>query len=183
MNMVFPIVVSKLLGPLGAVLVLIIIYSALASTVSSVLTASANLLVQDIYHRAFHPEASDEQVVKYVRYTMVAMAAVTVLLVWNQPASMYQVLYLTGSGVAATIWPIAFGVYNKHVNRKAVLIAMLLSVGFGLIAYFTVHSYAAPVTSALTGMVVIAIGSKIAPDKDFKWSTLNAQVTEAVRKK
>ena len=182
-NMVFPIVVSKLLGPLGAVLVLIIIYSALASTVSSVLTASANLLVQDIYHRAFRPQASDEQVVKYVRYTMAAMAAITVLLVWNQPASMYQVLYLTGSGVAATIWPIAFGVYNKHVNRKVVLAAMLLSVGCGLIAYFTVHSYAAPVTSALIGMVVIGVGSKIAPDNDFKWSTLNAQVTEAIGKK
>ena len=155
-NMVFPIVVSKLLGPLGAVLVLIIIYS---------------------------PQASDEQVVKYVRYTMAAMAAITVLLVWNQPASMYQVLYLTGSGVAATIWPIAFGVYNKHVNRKVVLAAMLLSVGCGLIAYFTVHSYAAPVTSALIGMVVIGVGSKIAPDNDFKWSTLNAQVTEAIGKK
>ena len=32
-------------------------------------------------------------------------------------------------------------------------------------------------------MVVIGVGSKIAPDNDFKWSTLNAQVTEAIGKK
>ena len=176
-NMVFPIVVSKLLGPVGAVLVLIIIYSALASTVSSVLTASSNLLVQDIYKRAFKPNATDEQIVKYVRYTIVGMAAVTVVLVWNQPASMYQVLYLTGSAVAATIWPIAFGIYNSHVNKKAVLVAMLCSVGLGLVAYFTISSYAAPVVSALVGLVIITVGTKLSPDNSFSFDQLDEQVT------
>lgn len=176
-NMVFPIVVSKLLGPVGAVLVLIIIYSALASTVSSVLTASSNLLVQDIYKRAFKPNATDEQIVKYVRYTIVGMAVVTVILVWNQPASMYQVLYLTGSAVAATIWPIAFGIYNSHVNKKAVFVAMLCSVGLGLIAYFTISSYAAPVVSALVGLVIITVGTKLSPDNSFSFDQLDEQVT------
>ena len=176
-NMVFPIVVSKLLGPIGAVLVLIIIYSALASTVSSVLTASSNLLVQDIYKRAFKPNATDEQIVKYVRYTIVGMAVVTVILVWNQPASMYQVLYLTGSAVAATIWPIAFGIYNSHVNKKAVFVAMLCSVGLGLVAYFTISSYAAPVVSALVGLVIITVGTKLSPDNSFSFDQLDEQVT------
>ena len=176
-NMVFPIVVSKLLGPAGAVLVLIIVYSALASTVSSVLTASSNLLVQDIYKRAFKPDATDEQIVKYVRYTIVGMAVITVILVWNQPASMYQVLYLTGSAVAATIWPIAFGIYNSKVNRTAVLVAMLCSVGFGLVAYFTISSYAAPVVSALIGLVVISVGTKFSPDNSFSFDQLDEQVS------
>lgn len=176
-NMVFPIVVSKLLGPVGSVLVLVIIYSALASTVSSVLTASSNLLVQDIYKRAFKPDATDEQIVKYVRYTIVGMAVVTVILVWNQPASMYQVLFLTGSAVAATIWPIAFGIYNSHVNKKAVFVAMLCSVGLGLVAYFTISSYAAPVVSALVGLIIITIGTKLSPDNSFSFDQLDEQVT------
>ena len=176
-NMVFPIVVSKLLGPAGSVLVLIIIYSALASTVSSVLTASSNLLVQDIYKRAFKPNASDEQIVKYVRYTIVGMAVVTVILVWNQPASMYQVLYLTGSAVAATIWPIAMGIYNSRVNRTAVLVAMICSVGLGLVAYFSISSYAAPVVSALVGLVIISIGTKLSPDTSFSFDQLDEQVS------
>lgn len=176
-NMVFPIVVSKLLGPAGSVLVLIIIYSALASTVSSVLTASSNLLVQDIYKRAFKPNATDEQVVKYVRYTIVGMAVVTVILVWNQPASMYQVLYLTGSAVAATIWPIAFGIYNSKVNRTAVLVAMICSIGLGLVAYFSISSYAAPVVSALVGLVVISVGTKLSPDNSFSFDQLDEHVS------
>ena len=176
-NMVFPIVVSKLLGPAGSVLVLIIIYSALASTVSSVLTASSNLLVQDIYKRAFKPNASDEQIVKYVRYTIAGMAVVTVILVWNQPASMYQVLYLTGSAVAATIWPIAMGIYNSRVNRTAVLVAMICSVGLGLVAYFSISSYAAPVVSALVGLVIISIGTKLSPDTSFSFDQLDEQVS------
>ncbi len=179
-NMVFPIVVSQLLGPAGAVLVLIIIYSALASTVSSVLTASSNLLVQDIYKGIFKPKATNEQIVKYVRYTMIGMSVLTVILVWNQPASMYQVLYLTGSAVAATIWPVAYGMYDKKCNKTAVLLAMILSVSCGLVAYFTISSYAAPVVSAFIGMVVIGVGSKIAPDNNFKWSVMNEQVTAAI---
>ncbi len=176
-NMVFPIVVSKLLGPAGSVLVLIIIYSALASTVSSVLTASSNLLVQDIYKRAFKPNATDEQVVKYVCYTIVGMAVVTVILVWNQPASMYQVLYLTGSAVAATIWPIAMGIYNSRVNRTAVLVAMICSIGLGLVAYFSISSYAAPVVSALVGLVIISVGTKLSPDNSFSFDQLDEQVS------
>ncbi len=108
------------------------------------------------------------------------MAVITVLLVWNQPASMYQLLHVAGSGVAATIWPIAFGIYNKHVNRTATLIAMLLSVGLGLVGYFTISSYAAPIISAVVGFVVILVGTKIKPDNNFRWSDLNEQVTKAL---
>ena len=96
---------------------------------------------------------------------------------------MYQVLYLTGSAVAATIWPIAFGMYNKHTNKTSVLIAMIVSVALGLVAYFNISSYAAPVTSAFIGMIIILVGTKIAPDNNFKWSELNEQVTEAMKKK
>lgn len=179
-NMVFPIVVSKLLGPSGAILVLIIIFSALASTVSSVLTASANLLVQDIYRRAFHPEASDVQVVKYVRYTIVALTLLTIVLVWSQPGTMYQVLYLTGSGVAATVWPIAYGVFNRRCNRKAVVVAMLSSLVLGLIAYFQISSYAAPIVSAFVGMLIIVVWTKVDPDMNFRWSDLHKNLNSQV---
>jgi len=182
-NMVFPIVVSQLLGPIGAVLVLIIIYSALASTVSSVLTSSANLLVQDIYKGLINPKASDESIVKYVRYTMVGLAILAIVLVWSPKDSMYQILYLTGSAVAATIWPVAYGIFNKKTNKTAVLIAMICSMVFGLVAYYKISSYAAPVVSATLGMVIIVAGTKIAPDNNFKWKDLNDRVTQAIQKK
>jgi len=181
-NMVFPIVVSKLLGPVGAVMVLVIIYSALASTVSSVLTSSANLLVQDIYKSLLNPGAPDEKVVKYVRYTMVGLAVLAVILVWSPRNSMYQVLYLTGSAVASTIWPVAYGIFNKKTNKTAVLVAMICSMIFGLIAYFQISSYAAPVVSATLGMIIITLGTRIAPDQSFHWKDLNEQVTAAIEK-
>lgn len=181
-NMVFPIVVSKLLGPAGAILVLIIIYSALASTVSSVLTSSANLLVQDIYKSLLHPDADDETIVKYVRYTMVGLAILAIILVWSPKNSMYQVLYLTGSAVAATIWPMAYGIFNRKTNKTAVVIAMICSMIFGLIAYFSISSYAAPIVSATLGMIIIVVGTKLAPDNSFRWKDLNEQVTAAIKK-
>ena len=92
---------------------------------------------------------------------------------------MYQVLYLPGSGVAATIWPIAYGVYNRRCNRRAVILAMLASLILGLIAYFLISSYAAPIVSAFVGMLIVVIGTKIAPDNAFRWADLRKSGSQA----
>ena len=60
---------------------------------------------------------------------------------------------------------------------------MILSVSLGLVSYFTISSYAAPVISSLIGMVVIYVGTKIAPDNTFTWSSLNEKVTAAIEHK
>ena len=54
---------------------------------------------------------------------------------------------------------------------------MLCSVGFGLVAYFTISSYAAPVVSALIGLVVISVGTKFSPDNSFSFDQLDEQVS------
>jgi Na+/proline symporter len=171
--MVFPIVVSRLLGPAGAVLVLVVIYSALASTISSILTSSANLLVQDIYKSVFKPAATGEQIVKYVRFTIVGLAVLAVAITWTPINTMYQVLLLTGPAVAATVWPIAYGTFNKKTNKTAATLARVFGLVVGLIGYSFVSSYAAPIFSAVTSMLITVIGTQIAPDNKFRWKMLN----------
>lgn len=172
-NMVFPIVVSNVIGPLGAVLVLIIIYSALASTVSSLLTSSSNLIVQDIYRGMLRPQATDEMAARYVKYTILALSLLTVLLVWAPRDSIYKVLLLTGPAVASMTWPIAMGIYLKHTNRNAPMWAMLLGMAAGLLGYFMVSPYSAAIFSTVVSGGIMIISTRMAPDHTFEWDHLN----------
>ncbi len=179
-NMVFPIVVSELLGGFGSVLVLLVIYAALISTVSSVLTSSANLLVQDIYKSLINQHASDEKIVKYVRYTILGLAVLAVCLVWTPRTSMYQLLLLTGPAVASLVWPIAYGVFNKKANGKVVFVALICGMAAGLYGYFGISSYAAPIFACAVSGLITVIGSKIFPNHDFKWTSLNKAMQKAL---
>lgn len=172
-NMVFPIVVSQLLGKAGSVLVLIIIYAALASTVSSILTTSSNLIVQDIYKQLINPGVTDDKIVKYNRYVIVGLSVFTIILTSRQFSSMYQILLFCGPAVASMVWPITFGVFNKRTNTNIVFASMLCGFLVGLATYFVISSYAAPVISAVVSGLILVIGTNAKPNAAFKWKELS----------
>ncbi len=180
-NMVFPIVVSQLLGKGGSILVLVIIYAALASTVSSILTTSSNLIVQDIYKQLINPNVTDDQIVKYNRYVIVGLSLFAILLSWKQLASMYQILLFCGPAVACMVWPITYGLYNKKTNTKIVFASMLSGFVVGLIAYFLISSYAGPIVSAIVSGLILAVGTKMHPNTEFKWKSLNESMQKAIK--
>ena len=60
-NMVFPIVAAELLGSGGAVLVFLIIFSSLASTLDSLLASTSDLIAEDVYRQMIHPRATERQ--------------------------------------------------------------------------------------------------------------------------
>ncbi|MGE8591240.1 MAG: sodium:solute symporter family transporter, partial [Alcaligenes sp.] len=169
-NMIFPVVVSQIMGAGGAVLVLVIIYAALASTVSSLLTGAAGLIVNDIYRGVINPQATD---VTVQRYAIIALAALTSAIAWNPYESMYLVLLLTGPAVAAMIWPIVFGIYTRETNQGSAFWAMLLGTLAGLAAYFWISPYAAAIVSAVLSGLVVYLSTLMNPNRAFQWRQLD----------
>lgn len=171
-NMIFPIVVSKIMGVSGAVLVLIIIYAALASTVSSLLTGAAGLIVNDIYRGVVNQNVDDITLQRYVRYAIVVLAVITAAIAWNPYDSMYLVLLLTGPAVASMIWPIVFGIYTQETNQASAFWAMLTGLVAGLAAYFWISPYAAAIFSAVTSGLVVFTLTRLQPNLTFQWQHL-----------
>lgn len=184
-NMVFPIVASELLGAAGGVLVLIVVFSALAATISSILHAASNLLVHDIIRQKVKPDLNEDKAARYVKLTVLGLSLFTIAVAWAPQASIYQVLLLTGPAVASMIWPITYGIFNKKVNHIAVSWAMVAGMATGLAGYFIVSSYSAAIFSALTSGLVLVVATKLRPDSTFRWRDLaessspqNSQVPE-----
>lgn len=175
-NMVFPVVAASLLGTLGAVLVFIVVFAALASTLSGLLTATATLLTQDIYRQFINPRATDEQLRRTARYLIGGLAALTILLSWNYITTMYGLLLLTGALVGSTVWPVLCGLYWTKANRSAAFAAMLFGSGAGLAFYFAVSSFAASLIGFIVSALTMVVWTKVQPQQ-FDWEKLRTAGT------
>jgi urea-proton symporter len=171
--MVGPIVAATILGSTGAVLILIVVFAALASLLDSLLAATSSLLVEDVYRRVFRPGASGGELRLAARAFVVILGALAVLLCWGRLTTLAETIQFTGAFVASTIWPIAAGLYWPHTNRHSTLAGMVLGTLAGLWAYFGVGFYAAALVGGGVSMLCVAVGSKLYP-QSFDWAALTA---------
>jgi Na+/proline symporter len=173
-DMVGPMVAAKLLGFGGAVLVFIVVFSALASSLDSLLAATADLILQDIYRGHFRPRASTEELRKAARWVVLLLGIVTWLLCLPRLTTLASLLYFTGAFVASTIWPIAAGLYFKNASSTGATLAMLSGTIIGLWSYFTIGFYVAALVSAAVSMLIVLVSMRVKPDQ-FDWAILNEQ--------
>ncbi|MEJ2424437.1 MAG: sodium:solute symporter family protein [Candidatus Thiodiazotropha sp.] len=171
-DMVGPLVAGKLLGEGGAILVFIVIFSALASSLDSLLAATSDLILTDIYKGHIRPEADSEELARAARWVVLGLGLMTWLLCWPRLTTLAELLYFTGAFVASTIWPVAAGLYWRSINPQGATLAMLAGTGIGLASYFLVGFYVAALVSAAISMTIVLITTWLAP-RPFEWTQLN----------
>lgn len=171
-DMVGPLVAANLLGVGGAILVFIVVFSALASSLDSLLAATSDLVLQDIYRGHLRPQATAEELRRAARWVVVGLGVVAWLLCLPRLTSLAALLHFTGAFVASTIWPIAAGLYWHRTNPTGAMAAMLLGTAIGLAAYFLIGFYVAALVSALVSMCIVLASTWLAP-RDFDWGMLN----------
>jgi Na+/proline symporter len=171
-DMVGPMVAAELLGVGGAILVFIVVFSALASSLDSVLAATGDLVLQDIYRGHLRPKAGEEELRKAARWVILVLGLVTWLLCLPRIATLGAVLHFAGGVVASTIWPIAAGLYWRRSSRIGAPLAMIGGTTFGLWAYGAIGFYVAALVSAVVSMIIVLVTTWLVPD-DFEWTVLN----------
>lgn len=171
-DMVGPMVAAKLLGFTGAVIVFIVVFSSLASSLDSLLAATSDLILQDIYRGHINPQASDEQLRRIAKIIIVLLGVITWLICLPRIATLGSLLQYLGAFVASTIWPIAAGLYLDRANATGAFLAMLLGTLGGIWAYFSIGFYVAALVSAIVSMSIVLLSMWIAPG-NFDWQRLN----------
>lgn len=171
-DMVGPLMAAHLLGAAGAVLVFIVVFSALASSLDSLLAATSDLLVQDVFRRHIAPAADDRTLRRAASYAIVLLGGLTWLACLPRLTNLAAMLHLTGAFVASTIWPVAAGLYWKRTNPSAALWAMVLGSAAGLWAYYGIGFYVAALVGAAVSMTILVTGTLLRP-RDFDWAALD----------
>jgi SSS family transporter len=174
-DMVGPMVAAKLLGVGGAILVFIVVFSALASSLDSLLAATSDLITQDIYRGHINPLATNEDLRKMAKLIILLLGLMTWLLCLPRLTTLAELLYFTGAFVASTIWPIVAGLYWKRANATGATLAMVVGTVVGLYTYFSIGFYVAALIGATVSMLIVVITSLLWP-QDFEWQSLSNEV-------
>lgn len=171
-DQVGPLVAGNLLGTTGAILVFVVIFSSIASSIDSLLAATSDLVTKDIYAQFINKGATNEQLRKTTGVVIVGLGVLCWLVCAPRVGTLATVLFFAGSLVGSTIWPIAAGLYWKRTNPLAATLGLILGSAVGLVGYFTIAWYVAALIGTTVSMVVVIGGSLIAP-REFDWKRLN----------
>ncbi|HSR51074.1 MAG TPA: sodium:solute symporter family protein [Acidobacteriota bacterium] len=173
-DMVAPLIAARLMGSLGAVLVFVVVFSALASSLDSLLAATSDLITEDIYHKHIHPQADKPTLRKAAWAITLLLGVGTWVVCLFRLTTLGSLLHFTGAFVASTIGPIVLGLYWRKTNPAAAGWAMLLGSLSGFAAYFQIGFYVAALIGAAVSMSVVVAGS-LAKPSDFRWRDLQEE--------
>lgn len=193
---------QTLLGPGGAIALLLTLFMAVTSSSSSELIAVSSILTFDIYKTYINPTATSQQLI-FVSHWMICLFACVMAAfacIWNAVGLDLGWLFLVmGLIIGGAVFPAAFTVVWKGQTRVAAVSGCLVGLAAGVIAWLveakvyygeltietTGASYptlAGNMASLLTGLIV-TVGVSLAKPDDFDWSitrAINAETTDAV---
>ncbi|MFW6218028.1 MAG: sodium:solute symporter family protein [Verrucomicrobiota bacterium] len=167
-----PLVASQVLGPAGAVVVFIVVFCSLASSIDSLLAATSDLVVQDIYRKMIRPDASEARLRRLGSLVIIGLGLLTWVIALPRVADLNVVLFLSGPLVASVIFPVIGGLYWKDSGKMGAFLAILLGSGVGLTTYFLIGWYTASLISAGVSLLVMVISTQLAP-QDYDWDLLD----------
>jgi SSS family transporter len=202
MGLVVPAAATALMGEVGAILVLTMLFMAVTSAGSAELIAVSSIVTYDLYRTYRNPNATGKQLVKVSRATIVAfglgMGGLAVVLL-GMGLSLGFVYLAMGILIGSAVVPIALTILWSKTNKVAAtggaVIGLLCSTtvwvivasgagGFvasgGVIDLASLgNNYAmlfANITAILSGGIIAIIGS-LAAGKTFDWNDLKTKIT------
>jgi urea-proton symporter len=167
-----PLVASHLLGSAGAIVVFVVVFCSLASSIDSLLAATSELFVQDVYRKWLRPQAGERELRRLGSLVIVLLGLITWALSLPRLGELNIVLFLSGPLVASVIFPVISGLYWSRAGKEGAFWAILAGSGIGLYTYFSIGWYAASLVSAVVSLVVVLLFMAF-PRKPFDWSTLD----------
>jgi len=199
MGLVVPAAATALMGEIGAIMVLAMLFMAVTSAGSAELIAVSSLITYDIYRTYRNPTASGKQLVRVSRITIVGfglgMGGLAVILL-GMGLSLGFVYLAMGIIIGSAVIPIALTILWKKTNRVAATLGAVIGLMVALSTWILTavslpdfggeislaslgHNYSmlfGNVAGILSGGIIAIIGS-LAANKTFDWNDLKEKIT------
>lgn len=134
MGLVAPTAASHVLGELGAILMLTILFTAVTSAGSAELVAVSSLVTYDVYRTYVKPSASGRELMRISRYSIVAFGigmGMLALALLQVGASLQYVYLAMGVLIGPSVVPITLVLWKK-TNRVAATAGALAGLACGV---------------------------------------------------
>lgn len=147
------------LGGLAGILILVVLFCSIASSIDSLLAATSDLVLNDASLRILGRKPAEAHFRRLAAVVIIGVgAAAWALALPRWP--IVQVLYSSGPLVASLIWPVIAGLYWRKLNRPLVITGIILGSGLGIAAYH--HPDFGWFTASLIGAAVSMVATSAA---------------------
>lgn len=134
-GLVAPTAASELLGDLGAILILTVVFTAVTSAGSAQMIAVSSLTTYDIYRTYLKPSASGRELIRISRISIIAFGVLIGLLVsalFHIGLSLQYVYLTMGIIIGSSVIPISIALVWKKTNKNAIIAGALTGLSLGI---------------------------------------------------
>jgi SSS family transporter len=184
-GLVAPFAASKLLGDVGAILILTILFTAVTSAGSAELVAVSSLLTYDIYRTYKKPSATGRDLMKFSRLSIVTFGlgmGILALFLFELGVSLQYVYLAMGIFIGSAVAPVLLALAWNKTNRTAATFGAIIGLICGVIAWLVsadiifgnisltstgqnIPLLMGNLTSISTGAIVTITGTLVRPEK------------------
>lgn len=123
---IFIVLSNNLLPPLLAGFVMAGILAATISSSDSYLLIAASALAKNIYHGILRKNASDKQVMRITRITLLAISVIAMLIASDENSVIFTIVSFAWAGFGAVFGPLMLmSLFWKRINRAGAIAGML----------------------------------------------------------
>lgn len=123
---IFMLSVDTLLGPILAGLFLSAILAASMSTADSQLLVTASAVSEDIYKKYINKDATDDQLIKVGRLSVIVIALIAIAIAFNPDSSVFELVAYAWAGLGASFGPlILFALFWKRTNKWGAIAGLI----------------------------------------------------------
>ncbi|MEM2141070.1 MAG: sodium/solute symporter [Nitrososphaera sp.] len=195
MGLVAPAAASQLLGDIGAILLLTMLFTAVTSAGSAELVAVSSLVTYDVYRTYVKPSSTGRELLRVSRVAILGFGigmGILATMLLQVGASLQYVYLAMGILIGSAVAPITIAVVWKKANKVAATSAALIGLALGVAAWLgsasvlygeiTVQSTGqqAPllignVTAISVGALVSILGSLVKPE-NFNFEVMKQKI-------
>lgn len=149
-------------GAIAGILILIVLFCSMASSIDSLLAATSDLLIRDVHEGLLGKKHDDKNFRKISGAVIISVG----IFAWILAAPKWPIinaLFISGPLVGSLIWPVIAGHFWKHINRNIVLLGIILGCAAGVTAYFQLGWFTASLVGTAISMFFTILARFISP--------------------
>ncbi len=151
-------------------IVVVLVFSASMSTLSSLVLTSSSTLALDLIKPVIAKNMKEKTQLSLMRILVVAFIALSVILAFNPPMFIAQLMGISWGALAgAFLAPFMFGLYSKKITKASVWASYIFGVGFTVVNMLH-PMIKSPINAGaftmLVGLILVPVVSLVTPKPD-----------------
>ena len=123
---IFPVISNNLFPEIISGMLLVVVLSAIMSTVDSLLLLASSAVVRDTYQKIIGTTKSEETLSNYGKIVTVIIGAIAVVMGIQEPRLIFDFVLASWSGLGSAFGPVVIGIlYYRRISWEGVVAGML----------------------------------------------------------